>query len=109
MSYKIELTESFSRATKKLAKKHSSLVADLIQFRQQLLEDPTQGVALGNDCYKVRLKISSKGKGKSGGARVITCVKIVGETIYLLAIYDKSDKETLAENELDLLLKQAGL
>jgi hypothetical protein len=55
------------------------------------------------------LAISFKGKGKSGGARVITCVKVVASTVYLLSIYDKSEKEDLEEKELDKLLKMAGI
>jgi mRNA-degrading endonuclease RelE of RelBE toxin-antitoxin system len=48
--------------------------------------------------------ISSKGKGKSGGARLITNFVIADETVYLLSIYDKSDKENLTDKELDELL-----
>jgi hypothetical protein len=55
---------------------------------------------------KIRLKISSKNKGKSGGGRVITCVRIVDEVIYLLSIYDKSEKESLTDSELDALLSE---
>lgn len=55
------------------------------------------------------MSIAAKGKDKSGGARVITCVKIVNETIYLLTIYDKSEQENINDNELDQLLNQAGL
>lgn len=109
MSFNVITSDRFERALKKLKKKHASLKEDYAVFLDSIEQDPTQGIALGKDCYKVRLQITSKGKGKSGGARVITCVKIVGETIYLLAIYDKSTKETMSENELDFLLKQAGL
>lgn len=68
-----------------------------------------QGQALGKDCYKIRLAITSKGKGKSGGSRVITCVKIVSNAVFLLSIYDKGEKENVSDNELDKLLKLAGL
>lgn len=71
---------------------------------ESLAKDPTQGTALGKNCYKIRLAIASKGKGKSGGARVITNVVISGVTVYLLSIYDKSDKETLSDKELSELL-----
>lgn len=71
-----------------------------------LEEDPLMGTALGNNFYKIRIKITSKGKGKSGGGRIITCVKIVQETVYLAAIYDKSEKQTLSDAELKLLAKQ---
>ena len=50
-----------------------------------------------------------EGKGKSGGARVITSVKVVNQTAYLLTIYDKSDKESISDKELDELLRLAGL
>jgi hypothetical protein len=76
---------------------------------ESLEEEPEQGTALGKDCYKIRMGIASKGKGKSGGARVITCVKIVAENIFLLTIFDKSDKEDISDKELKELLKVAGL
>lgn len=81
----------------------------MLVFREQLRNDPTQGAALGKDCYKIRLAISSKGKGKRGGGRVITCVKVVQETVYLLAIYDKGERDTVSDNELDAMLNEAGL
>ena len=40
-----------------------------------MLETPGQGTPLGHDAYKIRLKITSKEKGKSGGARVISLVE----------------------------------
>ena len=55
------------------------------------------------------MAITSKGKGKSGGSRVIICVKVVNQTVYLLTIYDKSDKENISDKELDELLHLAGL
>lgn len=63
-----------------------------------------QGISLGQDCFKIRLAIKSKGKGKSGGARLITCVKIVQETAYLLTIFDKSEQENISNKDLNELL-----
>jgi len=68
--------------------------------------NPEQGVDLGNRCYKIRLAIASKGKGKSGGARVIAHLVIEDDAVYLLAIYDKSEKSTLTDSELAELLRQ---
>jgi hypothetical protein len=51
------------------------------------------------------LAIASKGKGKSGVARVITCVKIVNITVFLLTIFDKSEQENIPDKELQELLK----
>lgn len=69
---------------------------------KKLKENPHQGTALGKNCYKIRLAIKSK--GKSGGARVITNFVVTNEVVYLLSIYDKSDKENLTDKELDELL-----
>jgi mRNA-degrading endonuclease RelE of RelBE toxin-antitoxin system len=109
MSYNIYSSDNFDKELKKLAKKYHSVRADLKMLSDILKLKPQQGDPLGKDCYKVRMAITSKGKGKSGGSRVITCVKIVDLVVYLLSIYDKSDKEDISDNELDELLKIAGL
>ena len=73
----------------------------------QLLEqEPTTGTDLGNNCYKIRLAITSKGKGKSGGARIITHVKVTSTTVFLLSIYDKSEKDNISDNTIKERLKK---
>ncbi len=104
MSYKIIVTPSFERDAKPLLKKYKSLSDDLSILFESLETEPVQGAPIGNNCYKIRLAVKSKGKGKSGGARVITCVKITASRIYLLTIYDKSEKEDLSDKELKQLL-----
>lgn len=106
MSFRIKPTETFKKQFKKLFKKYPSLNTDVASLGDMLNENPQSGTSIGKNCYKIRLSISSKGKGKSGGARVITHVHIVGETIYLLSIYDKSEKESLNEKEIDALLDE---
>lgn len=109
MSYKIEVTANFLKELKPLSKKYPSLKNDLLRLNEELLNNPFSGNELGKNCYKVRLKISSKGKGKSGGARVITCVKIIHEKIFLLSIYDKSELDNISDNRLIQILREAGL
>ncbi len=104
MSYKVTVSDNFKREAKKLKKKHQSLNKDIGKLIDSLEIDPTQGTPLGQNCYKIRLSISSKKKGKRGGARVITHVRVVGETVYLLSIYDKSEKETISDHEIDTFL-----
>jgi len=105
MSYRIKTIPYFDRQAKRLARKFKSFKSELSELFDSLEVDPTQGTALGNDCYKIRLAITSKGKGKSGGARVITHVYIADTTIYLLAIYDKSEQDNISDKELNELLK----
>jgi hypothetical protein len=64
-------------------------------LQKQLEEKPDHGTSLGFDTYKIRLAIKSKRKGKSGGARVITYIVRAQMTVYLLAIYDKSDVDSI--------------
>ena len=109
MNYSIVPTLAFLKKVKKLAKKYPSMKGDLEKLREDLFENPLEGDSLGKDCYKVRMAIESKNRGKSGGSRVITCVKIVDETIYLLTIYDKGEQSTISDKVLDGLLKEAGL
>jgi mRNA-degrading endonuclease RelE of RelBE toxin-antitoxin system len=105
MSYNVFTIPPFDRQLKRLFKKFPSLKQDFNDFLDDLEKNPIQGNDLGRNCFKVRFKISSKNKGKSGGARVITNVLVTKETVYLLTIYDKSDQETLSNKELDELLK----
>ena len=104
MSYKVKTITVFEKQAKKLAKKYPSLKGDLFDLVQKLKEQPEQGTPIGKSCYKIRMAVSSKGKGKSGGSRVITNLVVTEKTVYLLTIYDKSDKENLTDKELEELL-----
>jgi mRNA-degrading endonuclease RelE of RelBE toxin-antitoxin system len=105
MSYKIKTTDVFEKQAKRLTKKYASLKKELLLLVQQLKENPEQGTAIGKNCFKIRIAIASKGKGKSGGGRVITNIVVTDNVAYLLSIYDKSEKENLTNKELEELLK----
>jgi hypothetical protein len=105
VSYKIEITSFFKKQAKRLLKKYPSLKAELEFLVNNLETAPQIGIALGNNCFKIRIAIASKGKGKAGSARIITHFKIQKNTVYLLSIYDKSDQENLSDNELIELLR----
>ena len=116
MKVTVRITSNFKSEAKPLLKKYKSLSTDLLKLEKELLENPRLGIALGQDAYKIRLKISSKNKGKSGGARVISLVDstLIGFTeqsssqeitVNLLSIYDKSDVANIADKELKDLIK----
>lgn len=105
MSFEVIVTEPFERKLKRLIRKYPSLKSDIAPLLLSLEQQPTMGEPLGKDCYKIRLAITSKGKGKSGGARVITYVRILKNSVFLIDIYDKSDQESIADRELKLLIK----
>ncbi len=91
MRNKIVIRQTFQKQAKRLAKRYKSFPDDLQKLVDELKQNATLGTPLGGNVYKIRLAISSKNKGKSGGARVITYFYQVAETVYLLSIYDNSD------------------
>ncbi len=76
MKFEITISENFKKKFKTLLKKYPSLKEDLSRFQQELQKNPVLGDSLGSNCYKVRMAIASKGKGKSGGARIISYVLV---------------------------------
>ena len=104
MEYNISATPVFRKQFDRLCKKYPSLTDDIIALKERLLIKPIQGESLGQGLYKVRMVIRSKGQGKSGGARVITCIKLIDNKIVLVAMYDKSDRGTITVKDLLTLL-----
>ena len=106
MKFEVVVTPRFQRDFKKLAKRYSSLKTEFALLIDELEEKPQMGISLGHNCYKIRLSIASKAKGKAGGARVITYLFKETHTVYLLTMYDKSDREGISDKELTELLNQ---
>lgn len=100
MSFNIIATPPFVKELKKLSKKYPSIKKDLAELAEKLQKVPRMGTPLGHDCYKIRMAISSKGQGKSGGARIITHIWVSATTIFLLSIYDKSQAENISDKDL---------
>ena len=105
MKFLVIPTKNFYNQLKSHKKKYPSILSDLKILTDSLVKDPIQGDSLGKNCYKIRMQIKSKNKGKWGVGRIITFVEIIDEKVYLLAIYDKSEKENITDNELIELLK----
>lgn len=109
MNYKIISTHRFEKELKRLSKKFPSLKSDFALLIEEISLNPETGISIGNGCFKIRLAIASKGKGKRGGARVITHVYVAAETVYLLTIYDKSEKTDVKPNELKEIINSLDL
>lgn len=109
MTYKLISTTRFEKEFKRLYKKYPSLKSEFTQLISAILLNPESGKFLGNNCFKIRLAISSKGKGKSGGARVITYFYKEANSVYLLTIYDKGEKNDLLPNELKNIIDSLSL
>lgn len=106
MNYKIHTISIFDKQAKRLSKKYPSLKNDLTILIAKLKKNTKEGISLGNNFFKIRLQIMSEGKGKSGGARVITYIKVVENTVYLSSLYDKGEKVTISNQELDQIFKE---
>ena len=112
MSFEIQTTSYFDTEAKRLAKRHRSFIDDLEDFQKNLLKNPYQGTELSPGIRKIRLTIDSKGRGKSGGARVITFTYLVDEkdgVVILLLLYDKTDASSIKINIVRKIIKDLGL
>ena len=107
MEVELRVEPEFLKQAKRLSKKYLSLKKDLQDFRKSLVSAPYQGSSLGEGVRKVRMAIASKGKGKSGGARVITYnIYQDGDTVIidLLTIYDKGEISSITDDFIKYLL-----
>jgi len=109
MSYSIFPTSRFEKELKKLNKKFPSLKSEYSNLIAEISENPETGTDLGSHCHKIRISIASKGKGKRGGARIITYVYIDSKRVYLLTIYDKGEKSDIKPQELKEMIKSLDL
>jgi len=107
MSYNVELSPNFKKEAKRLAKKYPSLKSELAQLFENLEDNPTMGTPLGSDIYKIRLAVTSKNKGKSGGARILSFVKVTQTQVLLFAIYSKGETDNLTDKQIKQLIQGA--
>ena len=110
MKVTISTIDEFDRRARRLAKKYKSLKDDLRTFQQEIMQNPLMGIDLGRGVRKIRIAITSKGKGKSGGARVLTLTVLVSEDadVTLLTIYDKDEIDNVSDEYIRWLISEAG-
>ncbi len=110
MKVTFDYLDEFMRGAKALRKKYPSFESDYNRFLDELEANPFGGESLGQHTYKNRMSIASKGKGKSGGARVITYNLQQQDTdeilITLMTIYDKSEIDNVSDSYLRSLVLQ---
>ena len=101
-------SDEFRRQAKRLLKKHKTLTDDLAELQRLLLDNPFIGIDLGGGKRKIRLKVTSKNKGKSGGFRVITFNVVQtdeGVSVYLVTLYDKAEYASVSDKYVDQIIK----
>ncbi len=100
-----EVAPEFERSLKRLSKKYPSMKADYLAFLAELEHNPAMGDEIFPGCRKARIAIHSKGRGKSGGGRVIFYYEVVDERVILLFIYDKSEMESVQTAYIEQILR----
>ncbi|MDR0794215.1 MAG: hypothetical protein LBE82_12985 [Chitinophagaceae bacterium] len=105
MNFSIIPSDRFKKEAKRLTKKFPSLKQELDDLNEVLEKYPEIGIPLGNDSYKIKLTVKSKGKGKSGGARIITYLLINNKEVYLLTIYDKSELDSIDNKTIKAIIQ----
>lgn len=105
MSYSVELSANFKKEAKRLSKKYPSLKTKLFKLFSELEENPKMGIPFENDIFKIRLSIASKNKGKSGGTRVLSFVKVTQTSVLLFSIYNKGNVGSITDKQIQELIK----
>ena len=111
MDVTFDYLPEFERRAKALAKKYKSFPNDYQALLDSLENNPFQGSALGANVFKIRMSIESKGRGKSGDARVLTyTIRQENETvaITLMTIYDKSEISNVSDTYIKSLVQEAN-
>ena len=108
MPNRVVVQRSFDRPAKRLAKRYASFTVDLRSLIIELESNAKLGVSLGGNVRKIRMAIRSKGKGKSGGARVIAYLYLEKERVHLLTVYDKSERESISDEDIEELVAKIG-
>lgn len=103
----IEKTDLFEKLIKKLKKRYPNIENELDIFLDSIEDVKQLGNPLGNNLYKARIKNSDAQRGKSGGYRLISYLKLVNKKLTLVYIYSKSDLENIDESELDKLISKS--
>lgn len=109
MNYNCIITENFQKEARRLIQKYASLKGELEILHELLLQNPRIGVPIGQNAYKLRIAVKSKGRGKRAGLRVITYLEVDFfitdlTNIFLLSIFDKSETENITKQELTRLI-----
>ena len=103
---KFQFSDDFKIAFKRLLKKYRTLKQDLLKVMDEILESPSEvGVPLFATVRKMRMAISAKGRGKSGGARLILSLYQQEGIVFFLFIYDKNEMENVSDELIKEILK----
>ena len=105
----VKASPKIKRKIKPLLKKYHTLKESIENLADELIQNPYAGESYGNNIYKIRLADKSKGRGKSGGFRVLYYLAIKQEetiAITLMTIFNKSEIDTINKKDADLILKQ---
>ena len=111
---KVYTIPEFDRSLVRLSKKYRSLKTEYLEFIEKIENEGVQGTALGNGIFKARFAVKSKGKGKSGGLRIISyrdvIIALEEKVVLLIDIYDKNefstvDKKVLQKRIADFISK----
>ena len=107
----VSVSDDFGKEAKRLAKKYPSFKQDYKEFLESIKDNPLQGDEITKNIRKIRMAIKAKGKGKSGGARVITfniLTDVENGQVVLLLLFDKEDASTVKVNVVKQLVRDMG-
>lgn len=100
------LTQNFKKGYKQIVKKYPAFRQDMEALLTSLENNALQGVEPFPNVRKIRVAITGKMKGKSGGARVIVYVHVKENEVYCLYVYDKAEIADIPDHEIKDFVKE---
>jgi len=82
---------------------------ELRKLQEMLLQNPKAGNVIRGTNGLRKIRIAIEGRGKSGGSRVAYVDFAIHETIYLITVYSKSEKDNLSKAERNEISKMIML
>jgi len=104
----VEVSPTFKRNLRTLAKKYRSIRNDIQPIIEQLERGELPGdqiPEIGYVVFKLRVRNSDIQKGKSGGYRLIYYIK-TATAIILLTIYAKSEQVDIAADDIRSIIRE---
>jgi len=104
---RVLFSRQFTREFKRLQKRYRRIGDDIRPLIDQLRQGETPGDQIpdvGFPAYKVRVQNRDMRSGKRGGYRAIYYLRM-GDTVYLVTIYSKRDRDNISADEIRDLIK----
>jgi len=105
--FQVFKSATFLKTEKRLAKRYPSVSGDVEHFLSVVESPENLGIPLGKNIFKARIANKDAKRGKSGGYRLLSYLRLEEGRLILLYLYSKTDLANVTEEELDRIVLDA--